>query len=189
MQYINKHDDIFKNYKLMEIFREIIKYKLQMTSTYDDDLMNELQRKVYIIHPDELALLRKIIKNIFFTVHERFRICLWGCFNTNIQYKTWLKTTIKEKIIIRGKIYVIDIPKYCGTPSIDSILRKWLLIPFIYKLQHFPFNSKLIIKGYAHSLHQFSFVFFSVPQTLNFYNYRIYVLYKFYVIIRVQYSN
>ena len=165
----------------MEIFRFIIKYKLQMSSTYDDDLVNKLQRNVYINYPEEVHKLKEIIKYIFISVNERFRICLWGCFNTNIEYKTWLESTTKEKIIINHQIHIVNMPKYCGTPSIDNILRKWVLLHESYKLHHFPFNSKNIIKAYAHSLHLFSifsFYFCCLPQTFLNYNCRIYVLYN-----------
>ena len=156
-QFKNEEKEIMYNYKLVQIFREMVNLKLQMTKS-TNLLLNSLSEKLYINNAQYVSSLFNFISRAFKKLHERFRCSLWGMFNLNVAYKTYLKETILDKIYYLDKNQnvqekVVKVPKYGGLPSIDNILRKWVGVDRKHKLKHYPLNSKVIIKYHGKTLH------------------------------------
>ena len=156
-QFVKSEKNIMYNYELIKIYRKMVNIKLQMTKS-TKLLLKSLSEQLYIQYAQYTTSLLNFIGRAFKKLHERFRCALWGMWNLNVAYKTYLKETILDKIFyldsnndVREK--AVKVPKYGGLPSIDNILRKWIGVDRKFKLKHYPLNSKVIIKYHGKTLH------------------------------------
>ena len=146
-----------KDYLLISKYRKCINIKLQMQKSTGDELY-KLKQLFYIKHNMIIDKLQSFVKDAFDKLHPRFRLALWGMFNQNILYKSFLSEMIKEKIHLLNDnnekyIKIVNLPKYIGTKSVDDTLRQWMCLDRSYALGLLQFNSKKIIQNHAESIH------------------------------------
>ena len=146
-----------KDYILISKYRKCVNIKLQMQKTVGKEL-DELKKLFYIHYNDVICKLQEFVKDAFDKLHPRFRLSLWGMFNLNILYKSFLSEMIKEKIYYINDndeicIKMVDMPKYVGTKSVDDALRQWMCLDRTYAIGLIQFNSKKIIQHHAESIH------------------------------------
>ena len=145
------------NFLLISKYRKCINIKLQMQKSSGIHL-NKLKQMFYVDYNDVINGLQSFITDAFNKLHPRFRLALWGMFNLNVLYKSFLKEMIKEKIYYLNDdnekcIKMVNLPKYIGTKSVDDVLRKWICYDHTHTLGLLQFNSKKIIKNHAESIH------------------------------------
>ena len=156
-QFYELHIKEMKDYLLISKYRKCVNIKFQMQKTVGKEL-DALKKLFYIDYNNIINKLESFIQDAFDKLHPRFRIALWGMFNLNILYKSFLKEMIKEKIYCLNEenkicIKMVDLPKYVGTKSVDDVLRQWMCLDRTYAMGLIQFNSKKIIQHHAESMH------------------------------------